>query len=153
MKKSTSPAAVGIKPIDPAYAFAVAAGIPTDVHQHWTEHSVPIVLNVYSTFDFLATMYQRHATDGPLLWAAHLFSRTYIHNLRAPASSRKNTQQDIQNELAGYMNKALRGIGDALQTREGVMRDDILLTVWILTNYEVGWLHLLHTAFQLDDEC
>ncbi|KAL7944718.1 hypothetical protein V8C42DRAFT_325678 [Trichoderma barbatum] len=106
------------------------------VYEHWTSHSVPIILNVYSNLDFIKNMY-RDCTDGPLIWAAHLFSRTYVTNIQYPTALYRDAHAETQRELGGYLGKTLKLVGEALKTPEGAQRDDILATVWILTNYEL----------------
>ncbi|UKZ73283.1 hypothetical protein TrVFT333_000926 [Trichoderma virens FT-333] len=75
------------------------------VFEHWTSHSIPILLDVYSNLDFIKNMYRDYTDDGPL--------------------------------LGGYLGKTLNLVSEALKTPEGAQRDDILATVWILTNYEL----------------
>ncbi|KAL6878576.1 N-terminal fungal transcription regulatory domain-containing protein [Trichoderma novae-zelandiae] len=107
------------------------------VFEHWTAHSVPIILNVYSNLDFVKNMYRDCAGDGPLIWAAHLFSRTYLTNLQYPTSVYTDGHLETQRELGTYLGKTLKLVGEALKTPEGAQRDDILATVWLLTNYEL----------------
>lgn len=108
------------------------------VSEHWTEHSVPIVLNVYSTLQFLGEMYRNCPPDGPLVWAAHLFARTYVTNIRYPTSITNESRAETQRELGTYLGKTLNAVSSALQSREGALRDDTLATVWVLSNYEVN---------------
>jgi hypothetical protein len=108
------------------------------IFEHWTVHSVPIVLNVYSNLDFVKNMYREFAGDGPLVWAAHLFARTYVTNLQYPTSLYRDAHLETQRELSTYLGKTLSLVSEALKTPEGPLRDDILATVWILTNYEVN---------------
>lgn len=105
--------------------------------EHWTAHSVPIVLNVYSTLQFLNGMYSSCPPDGPLVWAAHLFARAYVTNLRYPTAIHSESVRESQRELGAYMGKTLSAVSDALQTPDGAFRDDILATVWVLSNYEL----------------
>ncbi|KAJ9296761.1 transcriptional regulator family: Fungal Specific TF [Paecilomyces variotii] len=112
------------------------------IYEHWSVHSVPIVLNIYPALELLADIYQdissqNQLSDSPLVWVSHLFSRTYTANLRHPVASRRDSELETQRELSNYLTKTLRAVRHALQTREGVLRDDILLTVWMLTNYEI----------------
>ncbi|OTA05281.1 Zn2Cys6 transcriptional regulator [Trichoderma parareesei] len=107
------------------------------IFEHWTVHSVPIVLNVYSNLDFVKNMYREFAGDGPLVWAAHLFARTYVTNLQYPTSLYRDAHLETQRELSTYLGKTLSLVSEALKTPEGPLRDDILATVWILTNYEL----------------
>ncbi|PTB69939.1 N-terminal fungal transcription regulatory domain-containing protein [Trichoderma citrinoviride] len=111
--------------------------INTSTGLHWTSHSVPIVLNVYSNLDFIKNMYLNFADDGPLIWAAHLFSRTYVTNLQYPTSLYRDAHLETQRELGTYLGKTLKLVSEALKTPEGPQRDDILATVWLLTNYEL----------------
>jgi hypothetical protein len=107
------------------------------LYQHWTAQSVPIILNVYSNFDFIRDIYRNCRDDGPLIWAAHLFSRTYVTNIRFPTAIYKDAYTETQRELATYLGKTLSSVSEALNTPEGAYRDDVLATVWLLTNYEV----------------
>ena len=107
------------------------------LNEHWTAHSIPIILNVYSTLDFLSGMYGSCPSDGPLVWAAHLFTRTYVINLRYPTAIHNESVAESHRELGGYMGKTLSAVSAALQTPQGASRDDILATVWILSNYEL----------------
>ncbi|KAL6869133.1 hypothetical protein ACO1O0_000456 [Amphichorda felina] len=107
------------------------------LHEHWTVHSIPIVLNVYATLEFLSDMYSTCPPDGPLVWAAHLFARTYVINLRHPTAVHNESVTESRCELGGYMGKALSSVSTALKAPEGAFRDDILATVWILSHYEL----------------
>ncbi|EHK26519.1 uncharacterized protein TRIVIDRAFT_211749 [Trichoderma virens Gv29-8] len=107
------------------------------VFEHWTSHSIPILLDVYSNLDFIKNMYRDYTDDGPLVWAAHLFSRTYVTNLQYSTALSRDAYADTQRELGGYLGKTLNLVSEALKTPEGAQRDDILATVWILTNYEL----------------
>lgn len=111
--------------------------IPQSLNEHWTAHSIPILLNVYYTLDFLHDTYKKSGPQGPLLWATHLFARTYITNLRYPTAIDNGSVQQTDKELGTYLGKTLSAVSEALQTPDGPMRDDVLATVWILTNYEV----------------
>ncbi|KAJ4165585.1 hypothetical protein LMH87_007212 [Akanthomyces muscarius] len=113
------------------------------VTEHWTSQSVPLLLDVYSALDFLRSVYTTEsrrgtaATGGPLLWSAHIFTRTYTMNVRYPTHVEDALRLSTQRELAMYMGKTLRAVNRALGAPGGAQRDDILATVWILANYEV----------------
>lgn len=107
------------------------------LYEHWTAHSVPILMNVYSTLDFLGSLYKAYPADGPLVWAAHLFSRTYVTNLRFPTATSLAARRACEGELGGYLGKTLSSVSEALSARGGKDRDDVLATIWILSNYEV----------------
>lgn len=111
--------------------------IQRSLQEHWTSHSIPILLNVYTAVDFLHNTYVSNDTNGPLMWAAHLFSRTYITNIRYPTSVHNAAREETQRELGTYLGKALTAVSAALQDPDGAKRDDVLATVWILANYEV----------------
>ncbi|KND90283.1 hypothetical protein TOPH_05164 [Tolypocladium ophioglossoides CBS 100239] len=111
--------------------------LPPSLSEHWTSHSVPILLNVYSTLDFLNNAYRANPRDGPLVWAAHLFSRTYVTNIRYPTSMHKDSEAETQRELGTYLGRTLSSVGAALKSSQGAFRDDVLATVWILANYEL----------------
>ncbi|KAM5356116.1 hypothetical protein ACJ41O_002762 [Fusarium nematophilum] len=111
--------------------------LPQSLNEHWTAHSVPILLNVYSTLEFLRNTYKKNTLDGPLLWAAHLFSRTYVTNLRYPTAIDNASVSQTEQELGTYLGKTLSSVGAALKSPDGAFRDDVLATVWILTNYEL----------------
>jgi hypothetical protein len=104
---------------------------------HWTNRSIPIMLELYSSLGFLHDAFKVHHDDGPLLWAAHLFSRTYVTNLQAPTSTSEESRLETQQELGMYLGKTLSSISAALRSPDGASRDDVLATVWILANYEV----------------
>lgn len=112
--------------------------IPQSLSEHWTAHSIPILLNVYYTLDFLHDTYKKSSPQGPLLWATHLFARTYITNLRYPTAIDNGSVEQTDKELGTYLGKTLSSVSEALKTPDGPMRDDVLATVWILANYEVG---------------
>jgi hypothetical protein len=112
--------------------------LPQSLNEHWTAHSIPILLNVYYTLDFLHDTYKKSGPQGPLLWATHLFARTYITNLRHPTAIDNGSVEQTDKELGTYLGKTLSSVSEALKTPEGAMRDDVLATVWILTNYEVS---------------
>ncbi|RGP59647.1 hypothetical protein FSPOR_11186 [Fusarium sporotrichioides] len=111
--------------------------IPQSLNEHWTSHSIPILLNVYYTLDFLHDTYKKSGPQGPLLWATHLFARTYITNLRYPTAIDNGSIEQTDKELGTYLGKTLSSVSAALKTPDGPMRDDVLATVWILTNYEL----------------
>lgn len=117
--------------------YNAVAPLTRPVFQHWTSHSVPIILNVYSSFDFIQDIYSGCSGDGPLIWAAHLFSRTYVTNLRYPTAINRDAHADTQRELGVYLGKTLNSINKALNTPDGALRDDVLATIWLLSNYEV----------------
>ncbi|KAL7894673.1 hypothetical protein HDV64DRAFT_271622 [Trichoderma sp. TUCIM 5745] len=112
------------------------APLTRPVFQHWTSASVPIVLNVYSNFDFIQDTYSSCNVEGPLIWAAHLFSRTYVTNLRYPTAINRDAHAETERELGGYLGKTLNSVNKALSTPDGAFRDDVLATIWILSNYE-----------------
>lgn len=109
------------------------------ITEHWTSQSVPIMLNVYAPIEFLTKMYSNSMPDGPLVWAAHLFSRTYVTNLRYPTAMCRESYEETQRELGMYLGKTLGAVGEALKKPSGATRDDILATVWTLANYEVSF--------------
>lgn len=129
--------------LSPEEAQLILANSPSPLfltkplHEHWTAQSIPILLNVYESLEFLNKIYQNYPQDGPLVWAAHLFSRTYITNVAHPTSVHKDAQEETEQELRTYMGKALRSVHGALQAPDGALRDDVLATVWILANYEL----------------
>ncbi|GAO15092.1 hypothetical protein UVI_02048480 [Ustilaginoidea virens] len=95
-----------------------------------------MLLNVYSTLDFLHNVYRLSFHNGPLIWAAHLFSRTYVTNLRHPGFVYNDSVGETRRELGTYLGKTLSAVNAALQKPEGAFRDDVLATIWVLTNYE-----------------
>lgn len=117
--------------------------MPRSLNQHWTQQSVSILLNVYSTIDFVHSTYRRYDRDGPLLWAAHLFSRTYVTNLRQPTALYSESADENKKILGIYMSRTLNAVSHALSSPQGALRDDVLATVWILANYEVRYLDFL----------
>jgi hypothetical protein len=121
-----------------AAAYMVEPHLYMPVTEHWTSHSVPIMLNVYAPIEFLSDIYSTSVHDGPLVWAAHLFSRTYVTNLRYPTAMCRASYDETQRELGMYLGKTLGAVGAALKKPAGAMRDDILATVWTLANYEVS---------------
>jgi hypothetical protein len=120
-----------------AVNFIAGAPLLRPVFQHWTSHSVPIVLNVYSNLDFIQDTYSSCGIDGPLIWAAHLFSRTYVTNIRYPTAITRDAHVETQRELGTYLGKTLNSVNKALSSPDGAFRDDVLATIWILSNYEV----------------
>lgn len=129
-------------------AMVAANNVHRPLTEHWTSHSVPILLNVYSTLEFLQNIYKIEQHDGPLMWAAHLFTRTYVVNLRYPTAVSRESNDETRKELAGYMSRTLQAVSHTLSTPRGALRDDVLATVWILASYEVGLLSL-HTAREM----
>ncbi|POR31268.1 Uncharacterized protein TPAR_08517 [Tolypocladium paradoxum] len=121
---------------NPKRPDAMWVTLPPSLSEHWTSHSVPILLNVYSTLDFLNNTYRTSPRDGPLVWAAHLFSRTYVTNIRYPTSIHRDSEAETQRELGTYLGRTLSSVGAALKSSQGAFRDDVLATVWILSNYE-----------------
>ena len=111
--------------------------VPPPLNQHWTSHSVPMILDLYSSLGFIHEVYHANNRDGPLIWVAHLFTRTYITNLQYPTSASTQSRLDTQRELGTYMGKTLSAVAAAIKTPDGAARDDVLATVWILANYEV----------------
>ncbi|OAA64927.1 Fungal transcriptional regulatory protein [Cordyceps fumosorosea ARSEF 2679] len=107
------------------------------VTEHWTAQSVPLLLDVYSTMDFLRAAYATASRGGPLLWAAHVFAGTYVTNVRYPTEVACARRAESRRELAVYMGKALRAVNRALAAPGGACRDDILAAVWVLANHEV----------------
>lgn len=118
-------------------AMFVQFPLSKPLNEHWTAHSVPILLDAYSTLQFLNNMYSSCPPDGPLMWAAHLFARTYVTNIRYPTAIQHESVAETQRELGHYMAKTLSAVNSALQTSEGAWRDDVLATVWVLANYEL----------------
>lgn len=118
-------------------AMFVQFPLSRHLNEHWTAHSVPILLDAYSTLNFLNNMYSHCPPDGPLLWAAHLFARTYVTNVRYPTAIQHESLAATKRDLGSYMGKTLAAINSALQTKEGAWRDDVLATVWVLANYEL----------------
>ncbi|KAI5466747.1 hypothetical protein BGZ63DRAFT_345517 [Mariannaea sp. PMI_226] len=111
--------------------------VPQSLHQHWTAQSIPILLNVYSTLEFLHDIYHENNYDGPLVWAAHLFSRTYVTNLKSSTAVHKESVPEAEQEIGTYLGKTLSSVHVALKSPDGALRDDVLATVWILANYEL----------------
>ncbi|GAB0134370.1 hypothetical protein EsDP_00002747 [Epichloe bromicola] len=118
--------------------------LPRPLVEHWTNHSIPILLNVYSTLSFLHNIYRINARNGPLIWAAHLFSRTYVTNIRYPVHVHKESTVETQRELGTYLGKTLSSVNAALREPGGAFRDDVLATVWILASYELLVGSLIH---------
>lgn len=114
-------------------------GDPRSLQQHWTSHSIPIITNIYGALSFVQNMFQNYTADGPLLWAAHLFSRTYVTNIRHSTSIHKESDIETKQELGTYMGRTLSAVSKALSVPGGAMRDDVLATIYILSNYEVRW--------------
>ncbi|EGX90450.1 Fungal transcriptional regulatory protein [Cordyceps militaris CM01] len=115
-----------------------AAALGRQVAEHWTAQSVPLLLDVYSTMDFLRHVYTaNHSSSGPLLWSAHIFTRTYVLNVRYPTHASAGLRGQAQRELAMFMGKTLRAVNRALAAPGGACRDDILATIWLLANHEV----------------
>ena len=111
--------------------------VPKSMAQHWTAESVPMLLNIYERLSFVHDTCRIYDRDGPLIWAAHLFTRTYVTNMRFPTSKHNESFNETRQELGTYMGKALTSISKALKEPDGAFRDDVLATVWILANYEV----------------
>lgn len=112
--------------------------IAPSLSQHWTTQSVPIVLTIYSSLEFLKEVLHENSFDGPLVWASHLFSRTYVTNIRQPTALSNESATESAQEIGTYMGKTLSAVAAALKTPEGAFRDDILGAIWMLCNYEVG---------------
>ncbi|KAF7550431.1 hypothetical protein G7Z17_g5690 [Cylindrodendrum hubeiense] len=117
--------------------FDTTLTLPKSLNEHWTTHSVPILLNVYSSLEFLHNIYEGNTVDGPLVWAAHLFSRTYVTNVKHSTALHSDSIAENDRELGTYLGKTLSSVHIALKTPGGAMRDDVLATVWILSNYEL----------------
>ncbi|KAF5964990.1 vegetative incompatibility protein het-E-1 [Fusarium bulbicola] len=113
--------------------------VPRSMHQHWTLHSIPIFLNVYSTLPLFYDMY-RNIGDGPLLSATHLFSRAYVTVLRQPTAKYNTSMIENDQELTTQLGKTLTSVRSALAQPGGAYRDDLLATIWILANYEASSL-------------
>ena len=111
--------------------------IAPSLSQHWTAQSIPIVLTVYNYVDSLKDVLRENSFDGPLVWATHLFSRTYVTNLRQPTSLSNESAAEASQEIGTYMGKTLSAVGTALKDKDGAFRDDIIGAVWMLCNYEV----------------
>ncbi|ODA81908.1 hypothetical protein RJ55_00413 [Drechmeria coniospora] len=111
--------------------------LPRVMSEHWTAHSVSILLNVYENLDFLSNTYRANPRDGPLVWAAHLFSRTYVTNIRYPTAVGRDSEEETRRELGVYLGRTLRSVAAAIGDEQGAFRDDVLATVWILANYEL----------------
>ncbi|KEY64789.1 hypothetical protein S7711_08068 [Stachybotrys chartarum IBT 7711] len=107
------------------------------INVHWTANSVSMVLHVYSALEFLQSAYRLVRDDSPLIWAAHLFSRTYVTNLQYPTSMSRQSRQESEQELGGYLGKVLSSVNSALKDPTGPFRNDVLATIWVLTNYEL----------------
>jgi hypothetical protein len=107
------------------------------ITQHWTSHSIPIMLNIYAPIEYLTEMYYRSPPNGLVAWSAHIFSRTYITNLRYPTVVCIESYRQTQRELGMFLGKLLSAVSSALATPAGAMRDDILIAVWTLANYEL----------------
>lgn len=122
---------------EPASTSPGAMILHGHVDEHWEQQSVPLLLDAFSAMDFLRNVFGKGNRNGPLLWSAHIFTRTYIMNVRYPTEVQNGIREKSQRELSMYMGKTLRAINRALSTPEGARRDDILATVWILANYEV----------------
>ncbi|KAI1023796.1 hypothetical protein LB504_004968 [Fusarium proliferatum] len=118
------------------------------MHQHWTLHSIPIFLNVYSTLPFFYDMY-RNIGDGPLVSATHLFSRAYVTVLRQPTAKYNKSVIENDRELTTHLGKTLTSVRFALTQPGGAYRDDLLATIWILANYEASSVPYQLLAFLL----
>lgn len=59
-------------------------------------------------------------------------------NMQYSTALSRDSDAETQRELGGYLGKTLSLVSEALKTHEGAQRDDVLATVWILTNYEVS---------------
>lgn len=132
-RSTTKPNKQAQSPNDNPFAWAIAPSLS----QHWTAQSIPIVLTIYSSIDFLKDVLAENYFDGPLVWAAHLFSRTYITNLHRPTALSNESATESAQEIGTYMGKTLSAVATALKDPEGAFRDDIISAVWMLCNYEI----------------
>jgi hypothetical protein len=49
----------------------------------------------------------------------------------------RQSRQESEQELGGYLGKVLSSVNSALKDPTGPFRNDVLATIWVLTNYEV----------------
>ncbi|KAF5243563.1 hypothetical protein FANTH_8142 [Fusarium anthophilum] len=147
LEQSTSPSPSSSSLLSCSSIQATNA-VPRSMHQHWTLHSIPIFLNVYSTLPLFCDMY-RDIGDGPLLSATHLFSRAYVTVLRQPTAKYNTSIVENDQEMTTQLGKTLTSIRSALAQPGGAYRDDLLATIWILANYEASPVPCQLLAFQI----
>ncbi|KAI9172125.1 negative acting factor [Paramyrothecium foliicola] len=116
------------------------------LNEHWTAHSIPIILKLYSSIGFLHEVYRTNYTEGPLLWAAHLFTRTYVTNLQYPTSASRQSREDAQREIGIYLGKTLNSTSAAMKSPGGALRDDVLAAILVgsLTRVDISSPWRLH---------
>ncbi|PHH67523.1 hypothetical protein CDD82_1391 [Ophiocordyceps australis] len=119
-------------------SVTVAPWLGQQLGQHWTAQSVPIIFDICSDVHFLIKEYSRApATDGPLYWATHLFSRAYLTNVIQSTAGRAGSDGERKRELALYFDGTLRSVARELEKPGAAFRNDLLAAIWVFSNYEL----------------
>ncbi|PHH61861.1 hypothetical protein CDD81_7789 [Ophiocordyceps australis] len=121
-----------------------SAMLPRSLGQARTAQSVAIMLDIYSEVRFLVHEYnQASATDGPLFWATHLFSHTYMTNVTLSTAGRAGSEDERKREAALYLNRTLQSVAKGLEKPRAAFQNDLLAAIWVFANYEllVGTLY------------
>ena len=140
---------------NPEFDFqqALSPPPPPSVNYQWADaDSWAILQNLYADQGG-QNLYNMMKQGSPLEWAVRLFSKTWMTQIQKPTAVCNESLTVNQNELGDYMSKALRALANALETPGGAQRDDVLMAVLILTNYEVCPAAIRHSRASTINMC
>ncbi|GKT48145.1 beauvericin cluster-specific repressor BEA4 [Colletotrichum spaethianum] len=106
--------------------------VPRSVRQHWTAESIPLVIGLYSSLDFLPKLFKDVRQDHCLVLASHVFTRAYVINRFRPRMD--------QRELSVCLGNALASVQEAVKSPKVYAADSTIVAVWLLGNYEASLL-------------
>lgn len=99
------------------------------VRQHWTAESIPLVLDCYSSINFLPGLFKGVPDDHCLVRTSQAFARAYVLNRYRPNTDYR--------ELSSCLGKALASVSAAINDPKAHTSDATIVAVWFLGNYEV----------------
>ncbi|KAF0319386.1 hypothetical protein GQ607_013354 [Colletotrichum asianum] len=99
------------------------------VRQHWTAESIPLVLDCYSSINFLPGLFKGVPDDHCLVRTSQVFARAYVLNRYRPNTDYR--------ELSSCLGKALASVSAAINDPKAHTSDTTIVAVWFLGNYEL----------------
>lgn len=128
----------GATPYTPPSADTASTFTPTavslrSIKEDWTLHSIPLLLDCYSSVVVLGRIYNEIIAlkNDAFMNATHLWARTYLANrFHAPQDQREN-------ELC--VSKALGSLAVAMRDPRMATADSTIMAVWLLGMYEVSF--------------
>ncbi|KAH8886550.1 hypothetical protein GQ53DRAFT_727545 [Thozetella sp. PMI_491] len=94
------------------------------VKEQWTAHSIPLVMECFSSLPFFTRLLGSVPEGHPLALVSHVFARTYMGN-------RYNAPRD-KREVSTYLGNSLQAVQAAINDDLRCKEDATIAAVWLL---------------------